>query len=152
MYRPRLAVLIICSAGVAGGLASWTALKVHQETAAPHGHDTRSNGDFHLWVHVQLALTPEQEEALRPIETAFENQRERLEKVLATAGHDLAHAIQDHGRDSPELSAALRRINQLQLELQQLTLNHFFDMEARLDPDQARKLLEWTHDSISESH
>jgi Spy/CpxP family protein refolding chaperone len=125
---------------------------VHQEKANSHGHSTSTEGDFHQWAHEQLDLRPEQEEALRPVETAFHNERARLAKTLADAGHDLAHAILDHGRDSPELSAALLRINHLQLELQQLTLDHFFDMKAHLDPDQAQKLLEWTHDSISESN
>lgn len=86
------------------------------------------------------------------VEAEFQSRSVTLEESLATAGHDLAHAIQDHGRDSPELSAALSRVNGLQLELQELTINHFFDMEAHLDPDQAQKLFEWTHDSISKSH
>ncbi len=152
MNRFRLAVLIVCCSGVAAGFASWAALKVHQDRNDPHEHGAAAEGDFHQWVHGQLDLRPEQEKTLLPIEAGFQKERSKLEKSLASAGHDLAHAIQDHGRGSPELAAALGRINQLQLELQQLTLNHFFDMEAHLDPDQARKLLEWTHDSISEAH
>jgi len=152
MSRLRLVALIICSAGIAAGLASWTALKVNNEKASSHAPTASTDGDFHQWTHEQLDLTPEQDKALQPVETAFYKERARLAKTLADAGHDLAHAIQDHGRDSQELSAALLRINHLQLELQKLTLNHFFDMKAHLDPDQAHKLLEWTHDSISEAH
>ncbi len=152
MSRLRLALLIVFSAAIAAGLASWAALELHREKAGRHGHTTPADGDFHQWLHEQLDLRPEQEEALRPAETAFHNERARLAETLTGAGHDLAHAIQDHGRESPELSTALLRISRLQLELKQLTLDHFFDMKAHLDPDQARKLLEWTHDSISGSH
>ena len=152
MNRLRLVLLIVCSSAISAGLASWAAIKMHDKREVSHEHSEDSGGDFHQWIHAQLDLTPEQEEALAGVESEFQINSERLEKSLSAAGHGLAHAIKDHGRGSPELSAALSRINRLQLELQELTIDHFFDMEKNLDPDQARKLFEWTHDSISESH
>lgn len=152
MNRMRLGFFIVCSSGFAAAIASWAALNLHQEQEVSQQEGAVSEGDFHAWVHAQLDLKPAQERALSSVEAEFQAKSKALEESLADAGHDLAHAIQDHGRDSPELLAALGKINGLQLELQELTIHHFFDMKEHLDLDQAQKLFEWTHDSISGSH
>ena len=107
-----------------------------------------SEADFHRWMHERLEITPDQHEALEPFEQAFESERERLRGVIAKAGRDLANGVRQGKPGSPEIEDALTRLNIAQAELQRATLNHFFAMKDHLDPAQAEKLLEWTHDSI----
>ena len=104
--------------------------------------------DFHHWMHGQLKLTSAQHDALDPIEKAFEKERARLRSEIAGAGRDLADAVRRGKSGSPEIEAALTRLNAAQAALQRATLDHFFAMKDHLEPAQAEKLLQWTHDSI----
>lgn len=107
-----------------------------------------SEEDLHRWMHKHLAITPAQHKTLDPIEDAFEKERIRLREEIVKAGHDLANAVRGGKSDSPEIAAALARLNAAQAQLQRATLDHFFAMKDHLDPEQAEKLLQWTHDSI----
>jgi Spy/CpxP family protein refolding chaperone len=107
-----------------------------------------SETDFHQWMHDRLEITPDQHEALEPFEHAFETERERLRAEIAKAGRDLAQGVRKGDPASPEIEDALTRLNTAQAALQRATLDHFFAMKRHLEPVQAEKLLEWTHDSI----
>ncbi|HEY1121018.1 MAG TPA: periplasmic heavy metal sensor, partial [Haloferula sp.] len=108
----------------------------------------RAEKDFHHWMHEQLALTDAQHNALAPIEQSYEQEKERLKNEIATAGRELAAAVRTGKSGSPEIEAALARLNDAQARLQHATLAHFFAMKEHLDPAQSEKLLQWTHDSI----
>nr|WP_226895540.1 periplasmic heavy metal sensor [Luteolibacter marinus] len=114
----------------------------------PDHHHAGSEEDFHQWMHDQLHISVEQEAALAPFEKSFEKERLRLRDEIAGAGRALADAVRQGDPDSPEIKQALTRLNSLQAELQRATLEHFFAMKEHLDPGQAEKLLQWTHDSI----
>ncbi|MCB1085657.1 MAG: periplasmic heavy metal sensor [Verrucomicrobiae bacterium] len=118
----------------------------HGETAAGRSDDKAR--DFHAWMHSQLTLTPEQAIALEPFEHSFEIEKDRIGKEIQSAGLELADAVRDGNRDSPEIATALDRLNGARKELQKATLDHFFVMRDHLDPDQAQRLLQWTHDSL----
>ena len=99
--------------------------------------------------HVGVDVTAEQHEKLEPIEAEFEQQRVRLRSEIRTAGLEVAATINEATVDDARLKAALERLNQAQGELQRMTLDHFFAMKRYLRPAQAKKLLEWTHDSLT---
>jgi len=107
-----------------------------------------SEADFHQWMHERLDLSAAQHERLEPVERAFERRREELRGEIAAAGRELAAAVREGDPKSPRIEAALRRLNEGQAALQQATLEHFFAMKEHLDPEQAERLLEWTHDSL----
>jgi Spy/CpxP family protein refolding chaperone len=65
---------------------------------------------------------------------------------------ELAHVISAANVDDVRMKAALDRLNQGQAQLQRITLDHFFAMKRHLRPAQARKLVEWTHDSLTREH
>ena len=139
------------SALLAGGTALFVtdwALHRHGER---HAHD-HVKTDFHTWMHEHLDITPEQHERLEPIEEAFEQQRVQLRNEIRAAGLEVAAAIAEANVNDAELKAALERLNKAQGELQRMTLNHFFAMKRYLRPAQAKKLLEWTHDSLTREH
>jgi Spy/CpxP family protein refolding chaperone len=129
-------------------LAAGTALVVSLWKQRGTNPDARNEDDFHRWMHEQLAITPAQHEAMAPVEKAFEEERARLRTEIASAGRELADAVRKGKSASPEIDAALARLNTAQAKLQRATLDHFFAMKDLLDPAQAEKLLQWTHDSI----
>lgn len=128
-------------------LAAGTAFVAARMGAGQHRHGEPER-DFHQWMHDRLSLTGEQHEALEPVERAYEAERKRLREEIAAAGRDLAAAVRAGKAGAPEIDAALSRLNGAQAALQRATLDHFFAMKDRLDPGQAEKLLQWTHDSI----
>jgi Spy/CpxP family protein refolding chaperone len=129
-------------------LAAGTALVVSLWKQRSTNPEARKEDDFHRWMHEQLAITPAQHEAMAPVEKAFEEERARLRTEIASAGRELADAVRKGKSASPEIDAALVRLNAAQAKLQRATLDHFFAMKDHLDPAQAEKLLQWTHDSI----
>ncbi len=146
-----MVVSVIFSAVFAGGTALFVtdwALHRHGEG---HAHD-HVETDFHAWMHEHLDITPEQHAILEPIESEFEQQRTRLRNDIRTAGLEVAAAIGEANVNDAKLKAALERLNKSQGELQRMTLEHFFAMKRYLRPAQAKKLLEWTHDSLAREH
>jgi hypothetical protein len=73
----------------------------------------------------------------------------RLGDEIRAAGSEVAAALGAATLDDAKLKSALERLNRHQGELQRATLDHFFAMKRHLRPAQARKLLEWTHDSLA---
>lgn len=143
-WPPRL-LWALATVLLAGGTAFLVTRAIPHDPATPHA---AAEDDFHLWMHEQLKLTSAQHDALDPIEKAFEKERTRLRSEITGAGRDLADAVRRGKSGSPEIDAALTRLNAAQAALQRATLDHFFAMKAHLEPAQAEKLLQWTHDSL----
>ena len=143
-----LLISMFFSALLAGGTAwfvtDW-ALHRHGES---HAQD-QTEPDFHAWMHEHLDITPEQHEILEPIEAEFEQQRVRLRGEIRAAGLEVAAAIGEATVNDARLKSALERLNKSQGDLQRMTLEHFFAMKRHLRPAQAKRLLEWTHDSLT---
>lgn len=142
-------VLISC---VLAGLTAWrvTDWTLHRHGES-HAHD-HAETDLHAWMHEHLDITPEQHAKLEPIEAEFEQQRVQWRGEIRTAGQEVAAAIGQANVNDARLKTALERLNKAQGELQRLTLEHFFAMKRHLRPTQAKKLLEWTHDSLAREH
>ncbi len=126
------------------GAVSW--LVVRNTSLRPPGPSERT---FHEWLHENLRITDAQHEALRPHESAFNREQRRLRRDIAEAGASLAEAIRGSADDPRAAAAALERLQDVQRELQQVTLRHFFVMRDHLDPDQAEKLLRLTQESLT---
>lgn len=143
-WTPRV-LWAVATVVLAGGTAFLVTRAIPHDPATPHA---AAEEDFHHWMHEQLKLTPAQHDALDPFEKAFEKERARLRTEIAAAGLDLADAVRRGKSGSPDIEAALTRLNAAQAALQRATLDHFFAMKDHLEPAQAEKLLQWTHDSI----
>ena len=146
-----MVVSVIFSSVFAGGTALFVtdwALHRHGEGHAQDHDET----DFHTWMHEHLDITPEQHAILEPIEAEFEQQRMRLRNEIQAAGLEVAAAIGVANVNDARLKSALERLNKTQGELQRMTLEHFFAMKRHLRPAQAKKLLEWTRDSLAREH
>lgn len=112
------------------------------------GSHNEPETDFHQWMHRNLKLSPDQHDALEPAEQRFAARQEVLLREIAEAERALAAAIRSDDADSPGIAKALAQLHDAQGELQQLTLAHFFEMKEQLDPEQAERLRQWTHDRL----
>lgn len=146
-----LAASVLLSCALAG-LTAWrvTDWTLHRHGEG-HAHD-HVETDLHSWMHEHLDITPEQHAKLDPVEKEFEQRRVALKARISAADVELAQIISTPEVDEARMKDALGRLNQSQAELQRLTLDHFLAMKRHLRPAQARKLVEWTHDSLSREH
>lgn len=143
MKRPTEIILWAAATVALSGLTAWLVGGMKRDAAKGEaGHD------LHHWMHERLVLSESQHEALEPFESAYEESRRALSGKITDAGRELAQAVRSGNPESPEVDRALVKLNAAQAELQRSTLDHFFAMKEHLDPEQAEKLLEWTHDSI----
>ena len=89
-------------------------------------------------VHRDLDLTPEQTRRLDAIEEKYAVERKVLEADVRAANRELAAAIRQGHKESPEVEAAIDHLHMAMGELQKATVAHVFDMRAVLSPQQAR--------------
>ncbi|MEM9482028.1 MAG: periplasmic heavy metal sensor [Verrucomicrobiota bacterium] len=141
-------ILSSTAAYLAGRFVTWK----HERGEALNRQDDYKGMDLHTWMHEQLEINEDQWSRLGPYEEKFEDDRKRLLKELSAGGEALAKALGQGDREASDFKQALERVNQAQAELQELTLDHFFVMKEHLDPAQAARLIEWTHDSITHHH
>lgn len=145
---PQLGIWALATV-VLASLAALAVTWVVVRHSHPHHHQhSSSEGGFHQWLHQNLEISEEQERNLKPFEDAYETERKRLLAAIKLASTRVADAIRESERDSPEVRSALLDLNEVQGELQQATIDHFFTMKEHLEPDQAEKLIEWTRESI----
>lgn len=117
------------------------------------GHDPHGPDDsFHAWLHEKLAITPEQESKLAPIEEAYERNRDLLANRISEGGRNLAEALGKAPVDRTAVDLALGDIHAAQGDLQRLTIGHFLEMKEHLSKEQAGQLLQWTRESITHDH
>ncbi|MEO6739922.1 MAG: periplasmic heavy metal sensor [Chthoniobacteraceae bacterium] len=134
----RGVIVLALVAAVACAACWFTARYLH------HGGGMDSHGE----IHAQLGITHEQEEALKPIEQRYAEQKKHCGELLRIANDELGKAILEDRGDSPRVKAAVARIQQAQGELQNATLEHIFEMRAVLTPPQYDKLLQSSADAL----
>lgn len=94
---------------------------------------------LHNYLHSQLKITPEQEEALSIIEEKYHKERNHLDKRIRLANIELADAIKNDPSYSLEVENAVEEIHLSMGELQSATLKHLFEMQTILNPEQNKK-------------
>jgi hypothetical protein len=138
---------IVATAVVSGGVSWWLV----RGGLAKHGHSVAARepeAAFHEWMHRHLKLSKEQHQVLEPFEAAFEQDRQTLRAEIRTVGGELAKQVREAAAMTEQTREVLGRLSAAQRRLQELTLEHFYQMKAHLNEDQQAKLLRWTHDSL----
>jgi Spy/CpxP family protein refolding chaperone len=125
-------------AAVSSALSFWVCSRM-QRTPEPDGHD---------WIHSQLGLTAEEEKALEPIEQHYHERSRVLDDQMRAANSELAKAILEDGQDSPRVREAITKIHTTMGELQNVAIDHVFEMRGTLTPEQYQKLLHLTADAL----
>ena len=97
----------------------------------PHGHQ---------WLHEALELTEKEEAAIDAFEGDYRSERERLVKEFDSRVGDLRQIIVSTDQYVPEVDAAIHQIHEVHGELQELSIQHYYDMLSVLPPDKQDKL------------
>ena len=104
--------------------------------------------DAHIWLHKQISITAEQDRALTEIEKKFSGKQRVLQAEIHTGNVELATAMMEDGKFSERVAAAVERIHRAQGELQKATIEHIFNMQTVLTPEQAEKLNKLAADAL----
>ncbi|MDE1171752.1 MAG: periplasmic heavy metal sensor [Verrucomicrobium sp.] len=133
-------ILLLAVALVASGSCLLTGQYLKHRQAAPEFS--------HAWIHHQLAITPDQDRKLGPIEAAFTEKRRHYAELIRLANLELAQAVADDQADSPRVQVAVEKIHDAMGGLQNATLDHVFEMKAVLTPEQYDKLIRLTSEGL----
>lgn len=104
--------------------------------------------DAHVWLHEQIGITDEQHQKLSVIEKNFAEKQKVLREKIHVGNLELAAAMLEDKAFSERVAAAVERIHHAQGELQKLTIEHIFDMQTVLTPQQAEKLNKLAADAL----
>lgn len=109
---------------------------------------TASEAEGHKWLHKELALTPTENAALKPIELKFAEHERNLREQLREADQDLAKAIAEDKAYTPRVAAAVEMVHHRMGDLQKATIEHVFAMRSVLTPEQGDTLLRLTEEGL----
>jgi hypothetical protein len=138
----RLVFLLVVVAFVAA-VSCWTTSHLFLNRAV------QPPGDFHHWLHAQLAITPDQDKALEPEETRFATQRKELIAEIQKDNAELAGVLAQDREYSPRVMAAIEKVHHARGALEEATLQHIFAMKPILTAAQFDKLLQLTNEALN---
>jgi len=104
--------------------------------------------DAHSWLHRQTSITAEQDRALAEIEKKFSERQHALQADIHAGNLELAKAMTEDRKFSERVSAAVEHIHHAQGELQKAAVEHIFEMQAVLTPEQAERLNKLAADAL----
>ncbi len=78
--------------------------------------------------YTQLDLTPDEETRFNEIEKRYDLQRKTLETDFETAKNRLAKMLVENERYSEDVTEAVHAIHQVHGDLQQLSIEHYYEM------------------------
>ena len=114
-----------------------------------HQQKTVSTYNFHDYLHQQLSTDGKQAQKLAPLEKQYIQQRRALEQDIQQANIQLVQAMQQHTSYDLAIQQAITMIHELQGRLQQLTIQHVYDVRALLTPEQAKALDQFVATAIT---
>lgn len=104
--------------------------------------------DAHTWLHEQIGITAEQDQKLSEVEKKFAEKQRTFQEKIHVGNLELAAAMLEDKAFSERVTAAVERIHHAQGELQKATIEHIFDMQTVLTPQQAEKLNKLAADAL----
>lgn len=142
-YQRELLYLVLIAAIAFATCCAWTnAWGVNRALPPPSVHN---------WLHSQMTLTKTQEQAIARMEAGFAAEQQRLQSTIRNANRELGAALTSERGYSARVAAAVEDIHAAQGELQKVTLQHIFAMQAVLTPEQAQALSRFAADALSHS-
>lgn len=111
-----------------------------------------NNGLTHAQFHQALGLSSKQEQDLVPLEEKSKKKEDELRAALDQANGELAEVLVTERSYSPQVEQAVEKIHKAMAELQKATLEHLFEMEKMLTPEQYDQLLKLAGESLPHSH
>ena len=144
--RKRLGLFlgVFFAALIGCGIGCVIAINLSHKEKAP------AAGGTHDWLHEQLGITAEQHLGLEQIEARFAKREAELVAALATAKSDLGDVMAEDKAFTPRVTTSIEKIHHAMAELQKATLEHLFEMEEALTPEQYDLLIELASESLFE--
>lgn len=104
----------------------------------------------HQWLHETLNLTKKEETAIDAFEGDYRSERERLVKEFDSRVGDLRQILVSTDQYVPEVDAAIHRLHEVHGELQELSIQHYYDMLNVLPPEKQDKLRQLAVKALSQ--
>jgi len=107
----------------------------------PHGHQ---------WLHEELELTAQEMAAIDTFEGEYRRDRDALLLDFNTRVAELRQILVDQDSYLPEVDVAIHRIHEKHGKLQQLSIQHYYDMLSVLPPEKQEKLRQLAVKALSQ--
>jgi nickel and cobalt resistance protein CnrR len=145
-YAQALLFVFLLAATIIGGLYIG---QQYLRDSQPHDHDKPTA--LHQYFHERLHITEAQDKALTKIEHRYREKRKYLEEKIKLGDMELANAISQDGKYSPRVQAAIDSIHTTMGEMQKSTIEHLFEMQTVLTPEQNQKMNQMITDALYHS-
>lgn len=142
--RPLAFALFFLTMAFACVLVSFLSVRLMMQTCCARG---AANG--HQWLHEELGLTEEEAARGDVFEAPYQAERQRLQSEFNQRIQTLAALLREQDSLSPEISGAIHEIHTVHGQLQQLAIEHYFDMLSVLPPDKQKRLRELAIEALS---
>lgn len=109
---------------------------------------SREQGDD--WIRSELALSEEEAARVEVFEALYREKRRSLQEEFDRRVARLAGILQSSDSYSSEVTAAVHAIHAVHGQLQQLAIEHYFDMLNELPPDKQVRLRTMAVEALSE--
>lgn len=139
----RLLVLFFILLAVCIGV---TYLSVRVMTSDRRPHERRDGYD---WVKSELAFTAEEAERIEALEGPYRAELRRLQAEFDRRVGALAEILESSDSYSPEVTAAVHAIHAVHGQLQQLSIEHYFDMLRELPEEKQARLRSLAVEALS---
>lgn len=147
-YIQALLFVFLLISTVVGGM--YAGQNYLHRNVVPSAHDKPTS--LHTYFHKQLNITDEQDKFLTDIERRYLEKRKYIEEKMKVANMELANGIKEDRKYSPRVQSAIDNIHKDLGELQKITIEHLFEMQTVLTPEQNRKMDQMVTDALYHNH
>lgn len=135
-------VLIAICAGVSYVTSLW--LSPSQDA---WNHDMAHG---HRWLHQALNLTEQEEIAIDAFEADYRTERDLLVKKFDAQVGNLRQILVSTDQYVPEVDVAIHQLHEVHGALQELSIQHYYDMLSVLPPEKQEKLRQLAVQALSQ--
>jgi Spy/CpxP family protein refolding chaperone len=136
-----LAMIAIC-VGVSMVTTQWFA-----QTKSGWEHDMTHG---HTWLHEALDLTEEEKALIDAFEADYRSQRDDLGKEFNSRIGELREILVTNDQYVPEVDVAIHRIHEIHGKLQELSIQHYYEMLNVLPPEKQTRLRDLAVKALSQ--
>ena len=104
--------------------------------------------DAHTWLHQKLNLSENEDALIAATEEIFRPEVSALRKKLNETNEELARILLEEKSYSEKVRKVVRKIHHIQGDLQNTTIEHFFNMYEVLNSEKKEILLGLATDSL----
>ena len=136
-----LFLLVAVCVGVSVLTAKWVMREQEWEHDQPHGH---------AWLQEELGLTDEERRLIDEFEAQYRSHRSELLDQFDRKIAGLSEILRTNDSYSPEVIEAVHQLHEVHGKLQNLSIEHYYDMFGVLPPEKQAKLRDLAIEALSE--